>query len=169
MTPPLLSPRTLHDSAADPARPEDDLMPPRPRRKPAPVTGSARRTHEPDVLDPGATAAVAGRSRKARGGTAAATVEEVSTPVGHVAQVEEAATPPKKIQRSFYVDVAILEDARAAVTYLGAYVPEAGVKSLADLVNPGLAAVVQQLQDTYNDGKPFRRVSHMQAGRPPRQ
>ena len=144
-------------------------MPPRPRRKPAPVTGSARRTHEPDVLDPGATAAATTRPRKARGGTAAATAEEVSAPVEHAAPVEESPTPPKKIQRSFYVDVAILEDARAAVTYLGAYVPEAGVKSLADLVNPGLAAVVQQLQDTYNEGKPFRRVSHMQAGRPPRQ
>ena len=47
-----------------------DLMPPRPRRKPAPVTGSARRTHEPDVLDPGATAAATTRPRKARGGTA---------------------------------------------------------------------------------------------------
>ena len=143
-------------------------MPPRPRRKPAPVTGSARRTHEPDVLDPGTTAAAATRPRKARGGTASATTKEVSAPVEHAAPVEESPTPPKKIQRSFYVDVAILEDARAAVTYLGAYVPEAGVKSLADLVNPGLAAVVQQLQDTYNEGKPFRRVSHMQAGRPAR-
>jgi hypothetical protein len=142
-------------------------MPPRPRRKPAPVTGSARRTHEPDVLDPGTTAAAA-RPRKARGAAAAKTEEE-STPVEHTAPEAETPAPPKKIQRSFYVDVAILEDARAAVTYLGAYVPEAGVKSLADLVNPGLAAVVQQLQDTYNDGKPFRRVSHMQAGRPPRQ
>jgi hypothetical protein len=73
-----------------------------------------------------------------------------------------------KVQRSFYVDVDILEDARAAVTYLGAYVPEARVQSLADLVNPGLAAMVKQLQDTYNDGKPFRRVSHMQVGRPRR-
>jgi len=145
-------------------------MPPRPRRKPAPVTGSARRTHEPDVLDPGAKAAAAApRPRKARGASSAATVEEVSTPGEQAAPVDESPAPPKKIQRSFYVDVAILEDARAAVTYLGAYVPEAGVKSLADLVNPGLAAVVQQLQDTYNDGKPFRRVSHMQAGRPPRQ
>ena len=144
-------------------------MPPRPRRKPAPVTGSARRTHEPDVLDPGTTAVSTTRPRKARGGTASATTKEVSAPVEPAAPVEESPTPPKKIQRSFYVDVAILEDARAAVTYLGAYVPEAGVKSLADLVNPGLAAVVQQLQDTYNEGKPFRRVSHMQAGRPPRQ
>ena len=143
-------------------------MPPRPRRKPAPVTGSARRTHEPDVLDPGTTAASTTRPRKARGGTASATTKEVSAPVEPAAPVEESPIPPKKIQRSFYVDVAILEDARAAVTYLGAYVPEAGVKSLADLVNPGLATVVQQLQDTYNEGKPFRRVSHMQAGRPAR-
>jgi hypothetical protein len=74
----------------------------------------------------------------------------------------------RKVQRSFYVDVDVLEDARAAVTYLGAYVPEAGVQSLADLVNPGLSAMVKQLQDTYNDGKPFRRVSHMQVGRPRR-
>ena len=143
-------------------------MPPRPRRKPAPVTGSARRTHEPDVLDPGTTAASTTRPRKARGGTVSAKAEVVSAPVEVAAPVEESPTPPRKIQRSFYVDVAILEDARAAVTYLGAYVPEAGVKSLADLVNPGLATVVQQLQDTYNEGKPFRRVSHMQAGRPAR-
>ena len=137
-------------------------MPPRPRRAPAPVTGSARRTHEPDVLEPTATAPAAERPRKARAGRAAAPVKEVAAPV------EEATAPPRKVQRSFYVDVAILEDARAAATFLGAYVPEAGVKSLADLVNPGLAAMVKQLQDTYNDGKPFRRVSHMQAGRPPR-
>src|SRR3954451_6406295 len=86
-----------------------NLMPPRPRRKPAPVTGSARRTHEPDVLDPGTTAAVTARPRKARGGTAAAETEDVSTPVEHADPVEESPAPPKKIQRSFYVDVAILE------------------------------------------------------------
>ena len=86
----------------------------------------------------------------------------------HVDAPTVAKPAARKVQRSFYVDVDVLEDARAAVTYLGAYVPEAGVQSLADLVNPGLAAMVKQLQDTYNAGKPFRRVSHMQAGRPRR-
>ena len=151
-------------------------MPPRTRKAPAPVVG-ARRTEEPDVLDPkpaAATASTDGRRRRKVGAPKApaptkktrATVEEPSRT--HVDAPTVAKPAARKVQRSFYVDVDVLEDARAAVTYLGAYVPEAGVQSLADLVNPGLSAMVKQLQDTYNDGKPFRRVSHMQVGRPRR-
>jgi hypothetical protein len=151
-------------------------MPPRTRKAPAPVVG-ARRTEEPDVLDPkpaAATASTDGRRRRRVGAPKApaatkkarAKVEEPSRT--HVDAPTVAKPAARKVQRSFYVDVDVLEDARAAVTYLGAYVPEAGVQSLADLVNPGLSAMVKQLQDTYNDGKPFRRVSHMQVGRPRR-
>lgn len=151
-------------------------MPPRTRKAPAPVVG-ARRTEEPDVLDPkpvAATASADGRRRRRVGAPKApapakkarAKAEEPSRT--HVDAPTVAKPAARKVQRSFYVDVDVLEDARAAVTYLGAYVPEAGVQSLADLVNPGLSAMVKQLQDTYNDGKPFRRVSHMQVGRPRR-
>ena len=151
-------------------------MPPRTRKAPAPVVG-ARRTEEPDVLDPkpaAATASTDGRRRRKVGAPKEATpTKKTTAKVAEPSRTHVAApTVPKpaarKVQRSFYVDVDVLEDARAAVTYLGAYVPEAGVQSLADLVNPGLAAMVKQLQDTYNDGKPFRRVSHMQVGRPRR-
>jgi hypothetical protein len=151
-------------------------MPPRTRKAPASVVG-ARRTEEADVLDPGPAAhvsapQVSNRRRRKTGVAEVAPIERPTPPVEGASHPDEvpskAQTRVRKIQRSFYVDVDVLEDARAAVTYLGAYVPEAGVQSLADLVNPGLAAMVKQLQDTYNDGKPFRRVSHMQVGRPPR-
>ena len=155
-------------------------MPPRARQKkvPAPVVG-ARRTEEPDVLDPKPAAAVptaptVGRRRRKIGAAqAAAPIKKTTSKAEGTSHTDvDPPTVPKraarKVQRSFYVDVDVLEDARAAVTYLGAYVPEAGVQSLADLVNPGLAAMVKQLQDTYNAGKPFRRVSHMQTGRPRR-
>jgi hypothetical protein len=155
-------------------------MPPRARQKkvPAPVVG-ARRPEEPAVLDPKPAAAVptapaVGRRRRKIGAAqAAAPIKKTTSKAEGTSHTDvDPPTVPKpaarKIQRSFYVDVDVLEDARAAVTYLGAYVPEAGVQSLADLVNPGLAAMVKQLQDTYNAGKPFRRVSHMQTGRPRR-
>ena len=155
-------------------------MPPRARQKkvPAPVVG-ARRTEEPDGLDPKPAAAVptapaVGRRRRKIGAAqAAAPIKKTTSKAEGTSHIDvDPPTVPKrearKVQRSFYVDVDVLEDARAAVTYLGAYVPEPGVQSLADLVNPGLAAMVKQLQDTYNDGKPFRRVSHMQVGRPRR-
>lgn len=162
-------------------------MPPRARKASAPTVG-ARHTEKPDVLDPKPVAVTStsagGRRRKVGAAPKEAPPirktpirktptretrvkpEETSSPI----QVDAPTVPQRaarKVQRSFYVDVDVLEDARAAVTYLGAYVPEAGVQSLADLVNPGLSAMVKQLQDTYNDGKPFRRVSHMQVGRPP--
>ena len=155
-------------------------MPPRARQNkvPAPVVG-ARRTEEPDGLDPKPAAAVptapaVGRRRRKIGAAqAAAPIKRNTSKAEGTSRTDvDPPTVPKraarKVQRSFYVDVGVLEDARAAVTYLGAYVPEAGVQSLADLVNPGLAAMVKQLQDTYNAGKPFRRVSHMQTGRPRR-
>jgi hypothetical protein len=155
-----------------------DVNPPKaaPRKAPAPVVG-ARRSEEPDVLDSNpvaATASADGRRRRKVGAPKEATpTKKTTAKVAEPSRTHVAApTVPKpaarKVQRSFYVDVDVLEDARAAVTYLGAYVPEARVQSLADLVNPGLAAMVKQLQDTYNDGKPFRRVSHMQVGRPRR-
>jgi len=163
-------------------------MPPRARKEP---DVGARRAEE-HVADPKpaavSSASAGSRRRKVGPSKDAAPIRETpmrKTPMRktptrktRAAKAEEPSrthvdppTVPKaarKVQRSFYVDVDVLEDARAAVTYLGAYVPEAGVQSLADLVNPGLSAMVKQLQDTYNDGKPFRRVSHMQVGRPRR-
>jgi len=152
-------------------------MPPRTRKAPA-VGARHTEEHVPDPK-PVATSASAGGRRKVGPPKDAAPIRK--TPIRKTRAKAEGpsspiqVTPPtvpkpaaRKVQRSFYVDVDILEDARAAVTYLGAYVPEAGVQSLADLVNPGLSAMVKQLQDTYNDGKPFRRVSHMQVGRPRR-
>lgn len=116
-------------------------MPPRVRKTPAPLTG-ARRTAEPDALDAAPT-----------------------PPAPEPAESEPQRTSTK-VQRTINLEVSILEDARAAVTYLAAYVPDAGVKSLADLVNPALAQAVRQLEKTYNKGEPFRRVGRMQVGRP---
>ena len=155
-------------------------MPPRARKAAPAVSARHAEEHVPDPKPVAvAPAPAGGRQRKVEPPKDAAPIrkapirktrlkaEGTSSPIQVVAP-----TVPKpvarKVQRSFYVDVDVLEDARAAVTYLGAYVPEAGVQSLADLVNPGLSAMVKQLQDTYNDGKPFRRVSHMQVGRPRR-
>lgn len=121
-------------------------MPPRARKTPAPLTG-ARRTAEPDALD------------------AAPTPPPAAAPEPESVESEPQRTSTK-VQRTINLEVSILEDARAAVTYLAAYVPEAGVKSLADLVNPALAQAVRQLEKTYNKGEPFRRVGRMQVGRP---
>jgi len=155
------------------------LMPPRTRKAPA---AGARHTeeHVPDPKPVAVTSALAG-GRRRKVGPPKDAAPTSKTPIRKTRAKAEGTSSPiqvapptvpkpaaRKVQRSFYVDVDVLEDARAAVTYLGAYVPEAGVQSLADLVNPGLSAMVKQLQDTYNDGKPFRRVSHMQVGRPRR-
>ena len=109
-------------------------MPPRTRKAPAPVVG-VRCTEEPDVLDPkpaAATASTDGRRRRKVGGTEGACADQEDqgesgdpsrTPVDAPTVAKPAA---RKVQRSFYVDVDVLEDARAAVTYLGAYVRRQG-------------------------------------------
>lgn len=158
-------------------------MPSRPRKTPAPVTtGAARRTEEPDALaaapptpraakpKPAATPAAGTRKVATRTPRKAAAVAPTppAAPAPIVEEILEAPASGRKIQRSFHVDIDVLDNARAAVTYLAAYVPEAGVQSLSDLVNPGLFQMTKVLQDKYNNGQPFRRVARMQAGRPPK-
>ena len=75
---------------------------------------------------------------------------------------------PRRVQRTVNFERTVLERARAAATYLAAYEPQAGVRSLADIVNPAVEARVAELEAEFNDGKPFRPVYRMPAGRPAR-
>jgi hypothetical protein len=74
----------------------------------------------------------------------------------------------RRVQRTVNFDSAVLERARAAATYLAAYEPSAGVRSLADIVNPGVAEYVAELEARFNGGQPFRPVYRMPPGRPSR-
>jgi hypothetical protein len=71
------------------------------------------------------------------------------------------------VQRTVNFEREILERARAAVTYMAAEHPDSGVRSLADIVNNAVAAQVADLEDRFNDGRPFRPVTRMSPGRPP--
>ncbi|MBY8853254.1 hypothetical protein K7G98_35495, partial [Saccharothrix sp. MB29] len=64
----------------------------------------------------------------------------------------------RRVQRTVNFDRDVLERARAAATYLAAYEATAGVRSLADIVNPAVAAYVAELERRYNDGEAFRPV-----------
>ncbi|MBM7811316.1 hypothetical protein [Saccharothrix algeriensis] len=72
------------------------------------------------------------------------------------------------MQRTVNFDREVLERARAAATYLAAYVPAATVRSLADIVNPAVEAYVAELERRYNGGEAFRPVHRMPPGRPAR-
>lgn len=74
----------------------------------------------------------------------------------------------RRVQRTVNFDRDVLERARAAATYLAAYEATAGVRSLADIVNPAVAAYVAELERRYNDGEAFRPVIRMPPGRPAR-
>jgi len=74
----------------------------------------------------------------------------------------------RRVQRTINFDRDVLERARAAATYLAAYEPSAEVRSLADIVNPAVAAYVAELERRYNDGQAFRPVHRMPPGRPAR-
>ncbi|MEU6155517.1 hypothetical protein ABZ816_36590 [Actinosynnema sp. NPDC047251] len=78
--------------------------------------------------------------------------------------------PPagRRVQRTVNFDQDVLERARAAATYLAAYEPVAGVRSLADIVNPAVAAYVAELERRFNGGEAFRPVHRMPPGRPAR-
>lgn len=78
--------------------------------------------------------------------------------------------PPagRRVQRTVNFDREVLERARAAATYLAAYEPAAGVRSLADIVNPAVAAYVAELERKFNQGEGFRPVHRMLPGRPSR-
>ncbi|MEU5693770.1 hypothetical protein [Actinosynnema sp. NPDC020468] len=72
----------------------------------------------------------------------------------------------RRVQRTVNFDQEVLERARAAATYLAAYEADAGVRSLADIVNPAVAAYVEELERRYNGGEAFRPVVRMPPGRP---
>ncbi|PRY46914.1 hypothetical protein [Umezawaea tangerina] len=74
----------------------------------------------------------------------------------------------RRVQRTINFDSEVLERARAAATYLSAYEPSAGVRSLADIVNPAVEEYVGELERKFNDGTPFRPVYRMPPGRPSR-
>lgn len=69
------------------------------------------------------------------------------------------------MQRTVNFDRETLDRARAAATYLARYAPEAGIRSLADIVNPAVAQRVEELEAQYNDGRPFQPVFRMPPGR----
>lgn len=75
----------------------------------------------------------------------------------------------KTAKVSLLIRADILEDLRAAVTYLGAYKAPAGIQSSSDVINPALIRAVNELQTEYNHGKKFPRVSRMPTGRPVRE
>ena len=85
---------------------------------------------------------------------------------GQTAADEAAAAPRKRKPRSIYIDEELLERTRAAVTELSAYQPEAGIRSLSVIFEPGGWAEVKRLEAKYNNGKPFRPVAKMPTGRP---
>ncbi|GAA3870703.1 hypothetical protein GCM10022243_40070 [Saccharothrix violaceirubra] len=80
----------------------------------------------------------------------------------------EASAGGRRVQRTVNFDQDVLDRARAAATYLAAYEPTAGVRSLADIVNPAVAAYVAELERRFNGGEGFRPVFRMPPGRPSR-
>ena len=74
----------------------------------------------------------------------------------------------RRVQRTINFDSEVLERARAAATFLAAYEPLSGVRSLADIVNPAVEEYVVELEKRFNDGLPFRPVHRMPPGRPAR-
>ncbi|GAA2696512.1 MULTISPECIES: hypothetical protein [Actinosynnema] len=115
-----------------------------------------------------AAAAVAGSAvGPVSGGSAVGSA--VDHVVEHVAEhVVSPSGPGRRVQRTVNFDRDVLERARAAATYLAAREPGSGVRSLADIVNPAVAAYVAELERRYNEGAGFRRVYRMPPGRPSR-
>jgi hypothetical protein len=71
----------------------------------------------------------------------------------------------RRVQRTVNFDRDTLDRARAAATYLARNEPNAGVRSLADIVNPAVAERVAELEARFNDGEPFQPVFRMAPGR----
>ena len=127
-------------------------MPPTRRKAPASLT-SARRSPEVDVI---ASAEPEPAPVEAR----------PNTPDPTAAADAAVARRPTKTSRSINFDTATLERLRAAVTHLAAYQPDAGVHSLADVVNKSVLSAVIEYEQKYNDGKEFPQVAAMPTGRP---
>lgn len=64
----------------------------------------------------------------------------------------------QRVARSLYLARGVVEDARAAVHYLSAYVPESGVKSMSDIFEEPGRKEIERLQKKYNNGEPFPRL-----------
>lgn len=131
-------------------------------RKPAPIQRSRRASNERDAFDETAS----------NDANEPAVVEPAAEPVepDAVEPVEPDPTPKRgrRVQRTVTFDSEVLESARAAAMFLGAYQPDSGVMNLADIVNVAVARQVRVLEEEYNEGKPFRRVAHLPVGRPAR-
>lgn len=98
-----------------------------------------------------------GKSRAKRS-TDKATAEADAT------EAVEAPKPSKRVQRSIYFDEELLERLRAAAFHLNAFVPEADVHNLSDIVEPAVWTRVIELEKQYNDGQPFRKVYALPRG-----
>ncbi|AHH94433.1 hypothetical protein KALB_1060 [Kutzneria albida DSM 43870] len=72
----------------------------------------------------------------------------------------------RRVQRTVNFDQGVLERARAAAAHLSAHEPGAGVRSLADIVNPAVAERVAELEERFNAGRPFDPVYRLPPGRP---
>lgn len=72
----------------------------------------------------------------------------------------------RRVQRTVNFDQEVLDRARAAAAHLAAHAPEAGVRSLADIVNPAVAERVAELEQRFNSGQPFDPVIRLPVGRP---
>ena len=72
----------------------------------------------------------------------------------------------RRVQRTVNFDQEVLDRARAAAAHLAAHAPEAGVRSLADIINPAVAERVTELEERFNSGQPFEPVIRLPAGRP---
>lgn len=126
-------------------------------RKPAPIQRSRRASNERDTFD----------ETTSKANSEAVDPTDEST----AADPAEPDPPPKRgrrVQRTVTFDSEVLERARAAAVFLGAYRPDSGILNLADIVNLAVARQVHELEEQYNEGDPFHRVAHLPVGRPAR-
>lgn len=77
-------------------------------------------------------------------------------------------TTQSTVRVSLLLPSDLIDDLRAAVNYLYAYEPDAGILNLSSLLNPALRKRVAELEKKYNNGEKFRRVTRAPTGRPRR-
>lgn len=76
-----------------------------------------------------------------------------------------------RVQRSIYWSTDTYDNIRAATAFLTAYHPQAGIRSISDIVSPAIDAYLEWLATQYNDGNPFPGLpagGGLQPGRPRR-
>ncbi len=66
---------------------------------------------------------------------------------------------------SWGVRTDLLDRMRAAAVYLGSYEPNAGIRSMSDILDAGLEKVLPELERKYHGGKPFPEVAKGRPGR----